>query len=83
MKDEMLEEIPVKEFKDSGLLFFVNLVLQPLGISLVVEIHDNIYRLFPARTKYRGFSNESQDNGYKHLNEYLKKNIDKITDIKI
>lgn len=85
MKEEkMIDPMPIKEFMDSGLLFFINLVLQPLGVSIVIKIDDNKnYTMYPARTKFRGFKEESQNNGYKKLNKYLKENIEKITDIDI
>lgn len=81
--EEMIKRMPIQEFIDSGLLFFVNLILQPIGICLVVEINkdSNEYSLYPARTKYRGFNDKSQDDGYTKLNKYLKENIYKITNI--
>lgn len=46
-----------KEFRDSGLLWFMNMILHTFGWAITLEINDDeITDVYPARVKYRGFS---------------------------
>ena len=68
-----------KEFKDSGLLWFVNMILHTFGYAIVIEYdNDKIKDVYPARVKFRGFSEDSNTKGYKKISIYLKENIDEI-----
>lgn len=68
------------EFRDSGLLWFINTILHVFGWSIVVEQSDSeeIVDAYPARVKFRGFSEESTTRGYRNVSKYLKENIDEI-----
>lgn len=70
----MLTEKTVKEFQDSGLLWFINTILHTFGWVIVAE-GTNMY---PCRTDMRGFSNASNDKGYKRITEYLANNINTL-----
>ncbi len=75
----MVTEKSWKEFRDSGLLWFINQTLHLFGWALVMEIEDNeIKRVYPARVKFRGFSEEANTDGYIKVSEYLKSNIDEL-----
>lgn len=75
----MIEEKGWKEFKSSGLLWFVNMILHTFGWSIVCEYKDGvIIDVFPARVKFRGFSEEDNSIGYRKVAEYLQENIDEI-----
>lgn len=69
-----------EEFRESGLLFLANQFLQIFGWSIVVSLDntDNITDVYPARTKYRGFSEAAVDRGYRNATRYLKENIDEL-----
>lgn len=75
----MYERITLNKFRDSGLLWFINKQLHLFGIALVIE-EDPFggLELYPARTKFRGFSQESNDKGYKKLTKYMKENADEL-----
>lgn len=77
---EMITEKSWKEFRDSGLLWTTNSYLQTFGWSICLDIDDkgNVCRVFPARTKFRGFSNEINDDGYRKLTEYIHGCIDEL-----
>lgn len=64
------------EFKNTGLLLFVNTFLHIFGwaICVVTDAADQVIAVYPARTRYRGFSGESLSNAYIKLSEYIHKN---------
>ena len=63
------------EFRGTGLLLFVNIFLHMFGWAIVVEVGDDdlVQAVYPARTKYRGFSEDSIANAYKKLSAYVAK----------
>jgi hypothetical protein len=77
---KMLEEISWEEFRETGLFWFVNTILHVFGLALVLEYdeNNNLQRVFPARCKFRGFSEESNTKNYKKVTEYMKENIDDL-----
>ena len=82
---KMIFEKNWEEFRATGLLLFVNMFLQIFGWTIVVsydkdketgELKD--YRVYPARTKFRGFSNESQEKAYIKLSEWMNANSETL-----
>lgn len=69
-----------KEFRDSGLLWFVNGILHVFGYSIVLEVDKDgeITSVYPARVTHRGFSEQSTDEGYIKITEYLNENISQL-----
>jgi len=64
-----------KEFKDSGLLWWINMLLHTFGWAIVFEIEGKeIKRVFPARVKFRGFGEEENTKGYQEISQYLADN---------
>lgn len=70
------------EFKESGLLLFVNMFLHIFGwsICVVMDAAGQVIAVYPARTRYRGFSAESTSNAYVKLSEFMHKNHKKLLD---
>lgn len=68
------------EFRDTGLLWFINTILNVFGWGIYIGVDDdgNIVEVFPARCKFRGFVTEINDEGYFMVTDYLKNNIDEI-----
>lgn len=64
------------------MLWFVNTILHAFGWVIVLDIDDNgeIVGCYPARVKFRGFSEDVNTKGYIALSEYLQKNINDITE---
>lgn len=64
------------EFRETGLLMFVNIFLQIFGWSIVVEYNDeqNIVKMYPKKVDYAGFSEESQDRNFEKIWKYMKNN---------
>lgn len=69
-----------KEFRDSGLLWFMNMILHTFGWAITLEINDDneITDVYPARVKYRGFSEKINTDGYKKVAKYLAENYEEI-----
>lgn len=86
MTKETKDITPVKrktweEFQKSGLIWFVNRILHTFGWAIVYEIKDRkIVDIYPARVSFRGFNYDVEEEGYRNVSEYLKKNIDNIVD---
>ena len=66
-----------EEFRDAGLLWWVNRILHLFGWAICVYADKDeqgnlkILDVFPARVKYRGFSEETETRNFKKLTEYL------------
>ena len=75
-----MEEKTWKEFRESGLLWFVNTILHLFGWAIVVYTNDNgdIKNVSPARVSWRGFSEESNEKGYKSVTKFLNENIEDL-----
>lgn len=69
---EVLHGKSWKEFRETGLLTFVNSFLHIFGWAICLDIDDgNIIDVFPARTAYKGFSEDVMDNAYKNISNYM------------
>lgn len=69
------------EFKDTGLVLIINQILHIFGWAIVFEYDDKtdeIISVYPARVKFRGFSNEHTSIGYEKVTEYMHKNADDL-----
>lgn len=68
------------EFREAGLLWWINRTLHLFGWVIVVEVDDEgkVNNVYPARCKYRGFARELEEEGFKDLSKHLKDNIDEI-----
>ena len=84
MKDNsMITKKTWKEFKETKLLWFINSILHIFGWSIILQYDSDtneICDVYPARVKYRGFSEESNTAGYEGLTQYLQNNIQNIAD---
>lgn len=78
----MINKKTWKEFRESGLLWFINTILHAFGWAIVYEIDESgdIIKIYPARIKFRGFSPEVNDHGYFSLGKYLKEHAAEIQD---
>jgi hypothetical protein len=79
-ENEMVEQKTWKEFRDSGLLWWINMILHTFGWAIVVEVEEDgtIKSAYPSRVKFRGFNESSNDEGYQKVSEYLLDNISQI-----
>ncbi|MBS4931197.1 MAG: hypothetical protein KH020_07695 [Clostridiales bacterium] len=76
----MMEKKTWKDFRKSGLLWWINMILHTFGWSIVCELgEDNeITSVYPARVKFRGFEEKINTEGYLKVSEYMKENVDEL-----
>lgn len=68
-----------EEFRDSGLLWFVNTILHMFGWAVVIDMQDGkAIDAYPARVKYRGFDNECNSDGYKRVTKFFMDNAEEL-----
>ena len=80
-KGQMIEKKSWEEFRNTGLLLFINSILHAFGWAIVVEIEnedDEVTKVYPARVKFRGFDEQSQEESYRRIGRYLKNNANEI-----
>lgn len=65
-----------KEFRESGLLWWINMILHTFGWSIVIDVNDidEIIDVYPARVKFRGFSEKNNTQGYIKVSKFLEEN---------
>lgn len=75
-KIDMIKEKSWEEFRNSGLLWFINTTLHAFGWAIVFEVDKNkqYTRVFPARVKFRGFDENTNSEGYKKISRYMERN---------
>jgi hypothetical protein len=69
------------EFQKTGLFWLINSVLHVFGWAIVFEREHgekDICNVFPARVKYRGFSEPAQSAAHGMIADYLSKNIEEL-----
>ena len=78
MSDDLIEST-WEEFRAAGLFWFVNRMLHLVGWTLVLELStapgddpEKIVAVWPARTKYFGFSEEQDEENHKKLKKHLR-----------
>jgi len=66
-----------KEFRESGFLWWINMILHTFGWAIVVNVDDNgeITDAYPARVKFRGFGEKNNTEGYIKVSQYMKENV--------
>jgi len=78
----MVQEKSWEDFRETGLLWFINIILHLFGWAIVYEVERDefkrVIKVYPARVSFRGFPEETNDEGYKKVTEYLKENTEKI-----
>jgi len=70
-----------KEFRETGLLWWINTTLHMFGWAIVFEIEDetgDVIQVYPARVRYRGFNEENNTLGYQKVTQYLNDNINEL-----
>ena len=76
----MVEKKTWEEYRESGFLWWINMILHTFGWAIVVETNEegNIVKSYPARVKFRGFSEEYNTEGYIKLSKYMNDNAAEI-----
>ena len=72
-----------KEFRESGLLWWVNRTLHLFGWAICVNVDDDsgeILGAFPAKVKFRGFDQKSEEEGFIKLSAHIKQEVDRLVE---
>lgn len=79
-KKIMVKKSSIAEFRSTGLVVFVNMILHIFGWAIAFEIGANgeALNMFPARTKFRGFDEKSQTQAYIKISKFMVKNSAKL-----
>jgi hypothetical protein len=70
-----------KEFRETGLLLIVNQFLHIFGWAIAFEIDQDtgeVTSVYPVRTKFRGFDNDSVTEAYKKVTNHLSETINEL-----
>lgn len=77
----MIEQKSWAEFRSTGMLWWVNNILHVFGWSIIVETDDtngSVINAYPARVKFRGFGEESNDRGFRNVSDYMVENAKQL-----
>lgn len=75
----MIEKKTWAEFRNSGLLWWINMILHTLGWAICFKFDDGVVKeVYPARVKFRGFDEKSNSEGYIKISNYMKENADQL-----
>nr|WP_315022911.1 hypothetical protein [uncultured Aminipila sp.] len=76
----MVDKKEWEEFRKTGLLWLINQTLHLFGGAIVVEVNEDgsISNAYPARVKFRGFTEDCNTEGYIKVSEYLADNIKEL-----
>lgn len=77
----MIEEKSWEDFRDTGMLWWINQLLHTFGWAIVLEIDHKtkeLTRVYPARVKFRGFGEKSITEGYKKVSKYMRENAEQL-----
>jgi hypothetical protein len=79
----MIERRTWEEFREVGLLWWVNRVLHLFGWVIVCELEEgseHIKDIYPAHCTFRGFTREAETEGFSKLTGYLVKDVGRMWD---
>ena len=76
----MVDKKSWKDFRDSGFLWWINMILHTFGWSIVVVIEEDgtISDVYPARVKFRGFGEKNNTEGYIKVSQYIKNTANEL-----
>lgn len=77
---KMVKEKAWKDFRNSGLLWWINMNLHVFGWAICYEIEKDgsISKVYPVRVKFRGFGEKNNTEGYMRVSNYMAKESKKL-----
>lgn len=70
-----------QDFRNAGLLLFVNQLLHIFGWAIVLEFDEEtkgVTGCYPARVNWRGFSESATSEAYKKISQYMVDNASEL-----
>lgn len=75
----MVSKYSWSEFRETGLLWFINTILHMFGWAICIDYDNNeITDVYPARVKFRGFSEDINTSGYIKVSKFIKDNCEEL-----
>lgn len=77
----MVDKKTWEEFRNAGLLWWINMILHTFGWAIVVDLDmetGKISDCYPARIKFRGFDENSNSNGYIKVTKFMNENAEEL-----
>ena len=73
--ENMIKRISWEQFRQSGMLWWVNRILHTFGLVIVVEVNEDgkVLEAYPAECDYQGFGMEDEIEGFAKVSQYMKK----------
>lgn len=71
-----VEEKTWEEFREAGLLWFINRIIHVFGWVIVWDDEKKV--MYPAHTIFRGFGPATEDKGFANVTKMMMSNIDRI-----
>lgn len=76
-----IERISWEEFRNTGFLWFVNRLLHTFGLAIVITMDKGkVLDVYPARVRFRGFSEKSESLGFLRVTKYMRDHLDELVD---
>lgn len=74
---QMVTQKTWKEFRDAGLLWWVNRILHTFGWAIVAQVEEDgsVSCAYPARVRFRGFDEGPESDGFVKLTRHISENI--------
>ena len=78
--EEAVENRNWEEFRECGMLWWINMVLHTFGWAIALEVEESgrVVGAIPRRVKFRGFSESSNTKGYIRVSQYMKDNAEDL-----
>ena len=81
MGKQMLERKTWEEFRAAGLLWWVNRILHLFGWAITCDVDletNKVNEVYPARCRFRGFSEDSETEGFQNLTKHIVENAERL-----
>lgn len=75
----MVDKKGWKEFRDTGMLWAANRILHLFGWAIVYAYEQGVLvDVYPARVKFRGFSEDVESVGFQRVATYMEENAKEL-----
>ena len=77
---KMIDRKTWSEFLETGLVWWINRILHTFGWAIVFEENDEgaITDVYPARVKFRGFDEKTEEKNFIKVTKYLSKTVKEL-----
>lgn len=77
--DKLNSQMSWDEFRETGLLQWVNQLLHTFGITIEVQVKDgSVIKAYPKRCEYRGFYRKGTEDMYIKITKFIASSVPKM-----